>query len=111
MTLRKIDISQCKKKCDEIKECAGFSMYKSEKCQLKTKQALDGQLITRPSGSTFYTKNAELMKPKKPETDGPASATDVVVQSPETAPVPSNRETYVPEWLNAKKKPKGKFLG
>lgn len=110
MTLRNVDVAQCKKKCDSDKTCVGFSMYNSGKCQPKRKSALKGQLLTRPSGSTFYTKNAELMKPKKPETDGPASATDVVVQSPETAPVPSTTETYVPEWLNAKKKPKGKFL-
>ena len=110
MTLRNVDVAQCKKKCDADKTCAGFSMYNSGKCQAKTKQALKGQLITRPSGSTFYTKNAELMKPKKPDTDGPASASDVVVQSPDPSPVPSTTETYVPEWLNAKKKPKGKFL-
>jgi len=150
MTLRDVDVKQCKEKCDADKSCVGFSMYNSGKCQPKTKEALSRRLITRPGGSTFYTKNvmlikpikwpsskpqaikwpsskpqvikwpssktqviknAELMKPMKRATDGPASATDVIVQTPEPAPVPSNRETYVPEWLNAKKKPKGKFLG
>ena len=131
-TLRNVDIGQCKKKCDEDKTCAGFSMYNSGKCQPKTKSALKGQLLTRPSGSTFYTKNAKLMKPQEIESGGVSSANDFMVQEPEVIFVPpnafsapastagarrsppasaaANKETYVPEWLNAKKKPKGKFL-
>ena len=100
-----VTAAECGKKCDAKKDCAGFSLFKDGRCQLKNKKALDAQQVTRPSGSTFYTKNAELMKPQKPDkpmASEPAASNDVMVEQIESVMQTSGKEGYTPDSIREK---------
>jgi hypothetical protein len=107
-----LTVAQCAAECDKKEGCVGLSMFNSGTCMLKDKSALETQMIERKTGSTFIKKipktkkkKVDLMKPMPTSAAGPTAASESLVVSQEV--VNSTTETFVPEWLYAKKNVRG----